>query len=98
MRRQHGSFDDSPGAGLSSEGASAVQPAFWRPEQVMAQPAGRRALVCSVLRRQGRPIPTNDRWIAASALERGAALLTRDAHFGQVEGLCCGQQLEDFRP
>lgn len=56
------------------------------------------ALVYASLRRKGRPIPSNDLWIAASALEHGAALLTRDAHFLQVEGLRCGQRLADFLP
>jgi len=65
---------------------------------VTAQTADSYALVYSGLRRKGQPIPTNDLWIAASALEHGAALLTRDAHFGQIDGLRCGQQLEDFLP
>lgn len=41
---------------------------------------------CS-LRRKGRPIPTNDIWIAATALRHGFAILTRDSHFQEVEGL-----------
>lgn len=41
----------------------------------------------SSLRRRGRPIPINDVWIAASCFEHGAVLITRDAHFTQVEGL-----------
>lgn len=45
------------------------------------------ALILTQLRRQGTPIPTNDIWIAASALEHGAALATRDAHFGKIDGL-----------
>lgn len=65
---------------------------------VTAQTADSYALVYSGLRRKGQPIPTNDLWIAASALEHGAALLTRDAQFGQIDGLRCGQQLEDFLP
>jgi len=65
---------------------------------VTAQTADSYALVYSGLRRKGQPIPTNDLWIAASGLEHGAALLTRDAHFGQIDGLRCGQQLEDFLP
>ena len=40
----------------------------------------------------------NDLWIAASALEHGAGLLTRDAHFAHVDGLRCGRRLEDFLP
>ena len=63
-----------------------------------AQTADSYALVCSGLRRKGQPIPINDLWIAASALEHGAAQLPRDAHFGQIDGLRCGQQLEDFLP
>jgi predicted nucleic acid-binding protein len=65
---------------------------------VTAQTADSYALVYSALRRKGQPIPTNDLWIAASALEQGAALLTRDAHFAHIDGLRCGQRLEDFLP
>ena len=36
------------------------------------------------LRRKGRPIPRNDVWIAASALEHGLHLLTLDAHFREI--------------
>ena len=39
------------------------------------------------LRRKGRPIPTNDVWIAAHALESGADLLSFDRHFEEVVGL-----------
>jgi tRNA(fMet)-specific endonuclease VapC len=39
------------------------------------------------LRRKGRPIPTNDIWIAAHALESGADLLSFDRHFEEVDGL-----------
>ena len=39
------------------------------------------------LRRKGRPIPDNDIWIAAIALQRGLILVTRDAHFDEVESL-----------
>lgn len=65
---------------------------------VTAQTADSYALVYSGLRRKGQPIPTNDLWIAASALEHGAGLLTRDAHFAQIDGLRCGHRLEDFLP
>ena len=65
---------------------------------VTAQTADSYALVYSGLRRKGQPIPTNDLWIAASALEHGAGLLTRDAHFAQIDGLRCGQKREDFLP
>ena len=39
------------------------------------------------LKEQGAPIPINDVWIAAHALETGAVLLTYDRHFEQVAGL-----------
>lgn len=39
------------------------------------------------LRKKGRPIPENDIWIAAVALQHGLTLLSRDSHFQQVEGL-----------
>ena len=39
------------------------------------------------LRKKGTPIPTNDMWIAAAALESGAALATDDGHFAAVEVL-----------
>jgi len=39
------------------------------------------------LRGKGRPIPENDLWIAATAIEHGLVLVSRDEHFDQVEGL-----------
>ena len=39
------------------------------------------------LRVRGRMIPDNDIWIAACAIAEGATLVTRDAHFREVEGL-----------
>jgi len=36
------------------------------------------------LRRKGRPIPRNDVWIAAVALEHGLQLLTLDVHFREI--------------
>jgi tRNA(fMet)-specific endonuclease VapC len=41
----------------------------------------------SSLRSEGKPIPTNDLWIAASALETGSILISRDTHFDAVAGL-----------
>lgn len=43
--------------------------------------------VCAELHRRGRKIPTNDAWIASHALEHGAEVWTRDAHFAGVGGL-----------
>ena len=39
------------------------------------------------LRQSGQPIPANDAWIAALALEHDLPVLTRDRHFGSVAGL-----------
>ena len=39
------------------------------------------------LKRSGRPIPANDAWIAALALEHRMPVLTRDEHFDAVPGL-----------
>ena len=39
------------------------------------------------LRQKGRPLPENDIWIAALALQYGLVLVTRDAHFQHIEGL-----------
>jgi predicted nucleic acid-binding protein len=36
------------------------------------------------LRLRGRPLPTNDIWIAAAATRAGATLLTCDAHFRDI--------------
>jgi tRNA(fMet)-specific endonuclease VapC len=39
------------------------------------------------LRSQATPIPTNDIWIAALAIQHGLLLVTRDAHFGKLPQL-----------
>lgn len=39
------------------------------------------------LRLKGRPLPENDVWIAALALRHDLILVTRDAHFQEVESL-----------
>ena len=44
----------------------------------------RYAVIFDSLRRAGVPIPTNDIWIAATAMQSGAVLLTTDPHFGAV--------------
>jgi tRNA(fMet)-specific endonuclease VapC len=43
--------------------------------------------IASALRRKGTPIPTNDIWIAAHAMETGADLLSFDRHFEMVDGI-----------
>ena len=39
------------------------------------------------LREAGRPIPVNDIWLAAQALEHGAVLVSGDRHFEEVANL-----------
>ena len=42
------------------------------------------ATVFQALKARGQPIPQNDMWIAASALEHGADIVTYDPHFRLV--------------
>jgi predicted nucleic acid-binding protein len=42
------------------------------------------AEILLTLRRAGNPIPTNDLWIAASAMQHGLVVLTTDEHFDHV--------------
>jgi tRNA(fMet)-specific endonuclease VapC len=39
------------------------------------------------LKRKGKPVPTNDLWVAASAMRHGLALFTYDEHFDNIDGL-----------
>jgi len=39
------------------------------------------------LRAKGRPLPENDLWIAATANRHQLTVVTRDQHFGEIEGL-----------
>lgn len=39
------------------------------------------------LQKAGTPIPLNDVWLAAQAMETGSVIVTFDAHFDQVSGL-----------
>ncbi len=45
------------------------------------------ATVYRQLRRQGTPIPTNDMWIAALALQHSLVLCARDKHFDALAQL-----------
>ena len=49
--------------------------------------AERYGYVKAALRKNGTPIPENDIWIAATALETGARLVSYDHHFAFVGGL-----------
>jgi tRNA(fMet)-specific endonuclease VapC len=43
--------------------------------------------IASHLKSQGTPIPSNDIWIAAQAMEHGIELITSDRHFDNIAGL-----------
>ena len=49
--------------------------------------ADRYSRIAQALRAKGRPIPTNDVWIAAHAMETGADLISADRHFEYVDGI-----------
>jgi predicted nucleic acid-binding protein len=44
----------------------------------------RYAVIVQSLRMKGTPIPTNDLWIAASAMQHGLEVLTTDKHYLEV--------------
>lgn len=48
------------------------------------------------LKKKGRPIPTNDMWIAAQTLEHGCILCSFDKHFQEIEGLLIATSLADI--
>ncbi len=52
-----------------------------------AETARQYSEVKNKLRLKGRPLPENDVWIAAIALQPNLVLVTRDAHFQGVENL-----------
>jgi tRNA(fMet)-specific endonuclease VapC len=45
------------------------------------------ALLKTELLNKGKPIPENDIWIAACAKQHDLILVTRDKHFGEIDGL-----------
>ena len=49
--------------------------------------ADRYARIAAALRTKGRPIPSNDIWIAAHTMETGADLVSYDGHFDHIDGL-----------
>lgn len=49
--------------------------------------ADKYAEIAVLLRTKGRPIPSNDIWVAAHAMETGAELVSYDRHFDEVDGL-----------
>ena len=77
--------------GKTSENESLLA-SFLDEEPVSFQPvtksiAERWGYVKAALAKKGTPIPENDIWIAATALETGARLVSYDSHFDHVGGL-----------
>ncbi|MCY4574222.1 MAG: type II toxin-antitoxin system VapC family toxin [Gemmatimonadetes bacterium] len=60
--------------------------------------ADRYSRIAASLRAKGRPIPTNDIWIAAHAMETGADLVSADPHFRHVNGIAWVRLREQRRP
>jgi tRNA(fMet)-specific endonuclease VapC len=73
-----------PGRELANIAALIAQSRIVVCDLVTSEHYGR---IREALHRQGTPIPENDIWIAASAIQHGLPLATRDAHFDQVPGL-----------
>jgi predicted nucleic acid-binding protein len=51
---------------------------------VTEETAERYAVILNSLWRSGTPIPTNDIWIAATAMEYGLRVLTTDSHYQKI--------------
>jgi predicted nucleic acid-binding protein len=52
--------------------------------------------IYSSLKNKGKPIPSNDLWIAAQTLENGCVLCSYDHHFKTIEGLISGTALSEM--
>lgn len=63
---------------------------------VDASTAKQYALVYRALRHAGTPIPTNDLWIAATAIQHGLHLFSYDQHFRLIDGLHVGASASEF--
>ncbi len=60
--------------------------------EITDETALRYAEIFNFLGRAGTPIPTNDIWIAAGAMQHGLRVLTTDAHYARVP-----QVIVDYR-
>lgn len=56
------------------------------------------ALIFNNLKQIGKPVPTNDIWIAASAMQHGRSLATLDSHFSYIAGLSLHPALKRIQP
>jgi tRNA(fMet)-specific endonuclease VapC len=60
---------------------------LWQLLDVDADTASHYADIRLGLKHAGKPIPTNDLWIAALARQHQSAVITRDRHFDNIPGL-----------
>jgi tRNA(fMet)-specific endonuclease VapC len=56
------------------------------------------ASIYKLLRKAGKPIPSNDLWIAAICMQHGHLLCTLDKHFSYIDGILICNQLSDILP
>lgn len=56
---------------------------------VIKETAQRYAHIHNALRKAGTPVPTNDLWIAATAMEHGLTIVTLDGHFARIPQIMC---------
>lgn len=54
---------------------------------ITSETSGFYAFLVTTLKAKGTPVPTHDIWLAAQAMENGAALATRDSHFKKIPGI-----------
>jgi predicted nucleic acid-binding protein len=52
--------------------------------------------IYSFLKNKGTPIPTNDMWIAAQALEKGCVVYSYEKHFKALQGIISGNTLSEL--
>ena len=60
---------------------------FSDPRRATLVTAEQYARIFALLKRNGTPIPVNDIWIAASAMEHGSELISNDEHFSLIATL-----------
>lgn len=61
-----------------------LEPARVRVAAIDGETAVRYAEILRYLKHQGTPVPTNDLWIAASAMQLGLVIVTTEAHFSRI--------------
>lgn len=66
--------------------------------QITTDTANYYAQIFTRLKKKGKPIPTNDMWISAQALEHGCFVCTYDKHFSEIGGLLIANKATDLSP